>query len=179
MKVKISRFIVMKRVLLSFLLLQLILSPFLVSCNEDSDTLPIEIELVTLNSMYEQTSVFSLGDKIFFAFKIKNASTQDIVWYNYCEIFQNNNVYSVFKLIDTQNKTYDYVGKPLSPPVECNDIPIILNIGDGYYLPVAWDKYAETPPLGTGSYRCKFALDIKINDTKKISKSFNSSFQIK
>ena len=97
----------MKRSLLSYLLLQIALIPFLVSCNDDSEALPIEMELITLNSMYEQASVFSSGDKIYFAFKIKNASTQDIVWYNYCEIFQNNTVYSVFKLIDTQTQTYD------------------------------------------------------------------------
>lgn len=169
----------MKRVLLSYLLLQFALIPFLVSCNEDSDALPIEIELVTLNFLNEPASIFSPGDKIYFAFKIKNASSQSIVWYNYCEIFQNNNVYSVFKLTDLQNQTYDYVGKPIKSPIECNDIPIILKVGDGYYLSVPWDKYAETPPLSTGSYRCKFVVDIKVNDYKKTSNSFNSSFQIK
>lgn len=169
----------MKRVLLSYLLLQFALIPSLISCNEDSDTLPIEIELVTLNSMYEPASVFSPGDKIYFAFKINNHSVHDIVWYNYCEIFQNNSVYSVFKLVNLQNQIYDYIGKPISPPIECNDMPTILHVGNGYYLSVPWDKYAETPALSTGSYSCKFALDIKVNDYKKISKSFYSSFQIK
>ena len=169
----------MKNALLSYLLLQLGLIPFLFSCNEDSDALPIEIELVTLNSLHEPASIFSPGDKIYFAFKIKNASAQSIVWYNYCDIFQNNSLYSVFKLIDIQTETYDYIGKPITPPIECNDIPIILNVGDGYYFSVPWDKYAETPPLSIGSYRCKFVIDIKVNDYKKTSKSFNSSFQIK
>lgn len=169
----------MKRSLLSYLLLQIALIPFLLSCNEDSDELPIEMELVILNSMHEQTSVFSSDDKMYFAFKIKNGSAQSIVWYNYCDIFQNNSLYSVFKLIDIQTETYDYIGKPITPPIECNDIPIILNVGDGYYFSVPWDKYAETPPLSIGSYRCKFVIDIKVNDYKKTSKSFNSSFQIK
>lgn len=178
MKVKISRFIVMKRVLLSYLLLQMGLISVLISCNEDSDSAPIDIDIVTLNSRLEQESHFASGDKIYFAFKIRNASVKDIVWYNYCDIFQNKNVYSVFKLVDeTQN--YNYIGAPLSPPIECNDVPTILSIGDGYYLSVPWDKNAGSPTLTVGSYICKFSLDIKINDYKKISKSFDSTFEIK
>jgi hypothetical protein len=169
----------MKRVLLSYLLLQLGLITFLISCNEDSDELPIEIELVTLNSTFEPTSVFSQGDKIYFALKIKNNSAQDIVWYNYCELFQSDNLYTVYKLVDSKNQTYNYIGKPLSPPVDCNDIPVVLSVGGGYYFSVPWDKYTETPPLDSGSYTCKFVIDVKVNDSKKISKSFTSIFQVK
>ena len=168
----------MIRALLSYLLLQFALIPFLVSCNDDSNELPIEIELVTLNAASQPAFTFSQGDKIFFAFLITNRSDQDIVWYNYCDLFQSD-IYAVYKLVNSKNQTYDYIGKPLSPPVDCNDRPVVLRVGDGYYFSVPWDKYADTTPLDSGFYLCKFALDISVNDFKKNSKSFNSGFQIK
>lgn len=166
----------------SNLFLILLISLFIISCKDNDSEAPISFEFEILNSTDQPNSTFSPNDKVFFSFKITNNSLNNIVWYNYCDIFQDENLFSIYKLNEpdgSNNKSYSYLGKPLTQPVECNDMPTILKVGEGYYFRTPSDKAPNSILLQTGHYKVEFDLSFKINDFKKISKSFIKEFDIK
>ena len=148
-------------------------------CGEDASELPLDFDFSLLNNSGEPSSTYSENETILFSFLIHNTSEDDLAWYNYCEVFSNENFYSVYQLIEDDSgvSSYEYIGQPFVLPVNCQDRPILVKPGIGYYLKIPWLSNPNNSILMAGDYKIEFDILINFNG-QNISKTISQKIII-
>lgn len=152
----------------------------LFACEKEADQEPLEFEIETLDGQGAPTNTFSEGDDPTFAFRITNTTNKDIVWYNWCEIFNQPELYDTYKIVTDDNGEENtlYVGKPFESPVNCPDIPLRITPGEGYYLKVPWSFNPGNERLPKGRYYItEFTITFTVNDLTA-AQSFSKEFKV-
>lgn len=160
-----------------YFLILLLVSLF--SCEKKADQDPLNFEVMTLDSQENPTNTFSEGDDPIFAFRISNTTGRDIDWYDWCEIFNEPELYDTYKIITDDNGKENilFVGEPFDYPVNCPDIPLVIKPGESFYLKLPWSFKPDNEKLTKGRYRTEFTITFTVND-QTVSQSFTREFKI-
>jgi hypothetical protein len=158
----------------------LFLTSFFTCKNDDSTEMPWDFNLVILNDGNMPDTSFPEGSDPVFALEIFNHSDKNLVWYNYCKIFNDKDLYNTYAFTrdDSGGEGYLFVGKPFQSPVNCEDKPLTIGPGKGYYFKIPWSFNPANVILTSGDYKVQFDLEINVNDNHKKTKSFLTTFQV-
>lgn len=133
-------------------------------CENNKNDSDLEVVFEMTDTEGNLSNKFSSSDEMRFNLNMTNLTGSKLAWYDFCEIFTETNVYSVYRINthedDSESKVY--IGQPFTSPVFCQEKPIVINEGEGNYLTLAW----ANDELTKGNYVVEFNLDLKIDNAR-------------